>query len=286
MATCPNCQHPNNPGAAFCESCAAPLGASGAPPTPPEGQPTVPVRSGPPAGPPPGPPPTAPMAPGMGGPGMMAPGAAPGDQRSSTSSALVAVLVAVGVLALIAVGVVVWAATKGDGGEDVTTGGTTAPTFEDVTTTATSQRPATTQAPPANPADPTQLPSGLLCRDMKSRGYNYAEAVAYWAAEGRPDRMDEDRNGYPCETVYDTADVVAYWGFDPQGGGNGAATSVYDLPSGLFCRDLRARGFSYADAVAYWNLEGQPSRMVARDLPCETVYPTADVVAYWNQFAD
>ena len=29
-----------------------------------------------------------------------------------------------------------------------------------------------------NPADPTQLPSGLLCRDLRSRGYNYAEAVA------------------------------------------------------------------------------------------------------------
>lgn len=244
--------------------------------TPPQGQPAVPPPFHPPPSSPPGPPPGV-----AGGP------PAPPPARST---GLIVAAAVVGVLALLAiVAVAVLALGGGDGGEQVTTGGTTAPTFDDVTTTTT-RPPATTQPPTGggggDPADPTQLPSGLLCRDLRSRGYNYAEAVAYWAGEGRPDRMDEDRNGYPCETVYDTADVVAYWGFDPQAGGAGGDGSVYDLPSGLFCRDLLAMGYSYVDAVTYWNLEGQPSRMVAAELPCETTYPTADVVAYWNQFAD
>ena len=241
--------------------------------TPPQGQPAVPPPFHPPPGSPPGPPPGV-----AGGP------PAPPPARST---GLIVAAAVVGVLALLAiVAVAVLALGDGDGGEQVTTGGTTAPTFDDVTTTTT-RPPATTQPPTGGGGgDPAQLPSGLLCRDLRSRGYNYAEAVAYGAGEGRPDRMDEDRNGYPCETVYDTADVVAYWGFDPQAGGAGGDGSVYDLPSGLFCRDLLAMGYSYVDAVTYWNLEGQPSRMVAAELPCETTYPTADVVAYWNQFAD
>ena len=46
-------------------------------------------------------------------------------------------------------------------------------------------------------------------------GYSYADAVGYWNVWGQPDRMDEDLNGYPCETVYPASDVIAYWGFDP-----------------------------------------------------------------------
>ena len=94
--------------------------------------------------------------------------------------------------------------------------------------------------------------------------------------------MDADLNGYPCETVYPSEDVIAYWGFDPQGGGGGGG--VQDLPSGLYCRDLAAMGYSYADAVGYWNVWGQPDRM-DEDLngyPCETVYPASDVIAYWG----
>ena len=277
MSTCPVCQHLSTPGAAFCEQCGARLaGAAGAALTPPEGQPTVPTA--PPPGPPPVPPPITASTPYVGGP-------APAGSGTGQPPWLVPLAVVLGVLAI---GLVIWlVASSGDGGsggEDFTSGGSTPQTVAPAT--STTNAPATT-SPPSNPTDPTDLPSGLLCRDLNTRGYNYAEAVAYWASDGRPDRMDEDRNGYPCETVYPTADVVAYWGFDPQAGDNGGGNGgVYDLPSGLFCRDLRARGFSYSDAVAYWNLEGQPSRMVARDLPCETVYPTADVVAYWNQFAD
>ncbi|MFN8103495.1 MAG: excalibur calcium-binding domain-containing protein [Acidimicrobiia bacterium] len=55
------------------------------------------------------------------------------------------------------------------------------------------------------------LPSGLLCKDLHSRGLDYGSAVEYWIAEGFPDRMDADGNGIPCETVYSAAEVHAFW---------------------------------------------------------------------------
>lgn len=47
------------------------------------------------------------------------------------------------------------------------------------------------------------LSQDLLCRDVFEAGGDTATAVAYWLREGRPDRMDADGNGIPCETVYD-----------------------------------------------------------------------------------
>jgi hypothetical protein len=63
---------------------------------------------------------------------------------------------------------------------------------------------------------------------------------------------------------------------------------VYDLPSGLFCRDLSAMGYPYWDAVAYWEFEGRPSRMdeAGNGIPCETVYPRQAVVDYWGLEGD
>jgi hypothetical protein len=48
----------------------------------------------------------------------------------------------------------------------------------------------------------------------------------------------------------------------------------YLLPDGLYCRDLKDMGFSFADAINYWNYHGQPSRMDLdlNGIPCETVY--------------
>ena len=46
------------------------------------------------------------------------------------------------------------------------------------------------------------LPSGLLCRDLKAQGYTWANAIDYWNYWGQPDNMDIDLNGIPCETVY------------------------------------------------------------------------------------
>jgi hypothetical protein len=61
----------------------------------------------------------------------------------------------------------------------------------------------------------TDLDAGLFCRDLDTLGYDYIAAVAYWSREGRPDRMDADRNGVPCETVYPETDVLAFWGEIP-----------------------------------------------------------------------
>ncbi len=50
--------------------------------------------------------------------------------------------------------------------------------------------------------------------------------------------------------------------------------SVEALPDGLYCRDLKAMGYSYSAAITYWNYRGQPSRMDLdlNGIPCETVY--------------
>ncbi len=51
---------------------------------------------------------------------------------------------------------------------------------------------------------------GLRCRDLADQGATYEAAVAYWLLEGVPDRMDADRNGIPCETVYPAEQVAAF----------------------------------------------------------------------------
>ena len=64
--------------------------------------------------------------------------------------------------------------------------------------------------------------SGLMCKDLvkppsdqmehpDSYHLSYGLAVWYWVAERRPDRMDADHNGIPCETVYPKSDVDKYW---------------------------------------------------------------------------
>jgi hypothetical protein len=62
------------------------------------------------------------------------------------------------------------------------------------------------------------------------------------------------------------------------------ARNVLDEPPGLYCRDLNAKGYSYADAVRYWEHHGRPSQMDAtgNGIPCQTVYPAADVEAQWG----
>jgi hypothetical protein len=59
---------------------------------------------------------------------------------------------------------------------------------------------------------------------------------------------------------------------------------VRGLPAGLFCRDLKARGYSYVAAADYWRIHGQPHQMDAdrNGIPCETVYSRADVGQYWR----
>ncbi len=83
------------------------------------------------------------------------------------------------------------------------------------TTTSSTTSVTTTTAPTTTTLAPVgELAAGLFCRDLEPLGYSYADAIAYWTREGRPDRMDADRNGIPCETVYASAEVLGFWG-DP-----------------------------------------------------------------------
>jgi hypothetical protein len=65
---------------------------------------------------------------------------------------------------------------------------------------------------PLLPGD--ELESGLFCRDLDARSYAYPNVVAYWFREGKPDRMDADRNGIPCEALYDPIEIESFFG-DP-----------------------------------------------------------------------
>lgn len=128
--------------------------------------------------------------------------------------------------------------------------------------------------------DVRTLADGLFCRDLKARGYSYSAAVDYWRVHGQPDRMDADKNGIPCETVYPRSDVTAYW---PSA--SYQSVPYYGLPSGLLCRDLASRGINVYGALLYYIWEGFPERMDAdkNGIPCETVYPNARQV-WLNEF--
>lgn len=150
-----------------------------------------------------------------------------------------------------------------------TTTPTTAPTTE--TTVEPTTAPTTTAL-----GDVRTQPAGLFCRDLRAKGFSYTAAVDYWRIQGQPNQLDADKDGIPCETVYPTADVLAYWGtlgVTP----TLRPTTVYDLPPGLLCKDLRDRGFDVYDAIAYYLNWGEPPNMDAdgNGVPCETVYSDA-----------
>jgi hypothetical protein len=119
--------------------------------------------------------------------------------------------------------------------------------------------------------------TGLFCRDLEAAGVPYPEAVAYWLLEGAADRMDANRNGIPCETVYNWSLTERFLAASRE------ALTPHD--PGLYCRDLHAGAWSYGQAVRYWLQHGSPARMDAdRDgIPCETVYP-AHRIAKWLEF--
>ena len=126
---------------------------------------------------------------------------------------------------------------------------------------------------PINPQyNATGLQSGLFCRDLAAMGYDYRFAVAYWLAEGAPERMDADGNGIPCETVY-PGDIETYL----------AAASGFE--GGQLCVDLGQPDdvSGYRTAVAYWLAEGAPERMDAdgNGIPCETVFSPDTVLEYF-----
>ena len=64
--------------------------------------------------------------------------------------------------------------------------------------------------------------SGHLCRDILADGLalkqqlatpelQYFGALLYWFMDGRPERMDADTNGVPCETLFPAPVVETVW---------------------------------------------------------------------------
>ena len=68
------------------------------------------------------------------------------------------------------------------------------------------------------------------------------------------------------------------------------ATSIApsQAATGLSCAQMKARSYSYSQAVAYWRNSGYPSRLDADNngIPCETVYSASSVRTYWGNLAD
>jgi len=55
-----------------------------------------------------------------------------------------------------------------------------------------------------------------FCRELQAEAghpfdLGYLGAVLYWFLDGMPDRMDADRDGVPCETVFSYEEVLAVW---------------------------------------------------------------------------
>lgn len=120
------------------------------------------------------------------------------------------------------------------------------------------------------------LPSGATCADI-SGGYSlYEYGAMYWLREGRPGSLDVDNDGRPCEDEFASHLVEMYW--EPM---------RFGLESGLFCRDLNAKGLSLSDAIGYWLREGRPARMDAdgNGLPCETVFDQQDFAGFFAPVA-
>ncbi len=231
-------------------------------PPPTASQPAVPP-GGPAGGPPPGAPP---------------PGSPSGAPPPHGQGRTVAIAVAATLAAVALIGGAFFLGRSG-GDDDATTSTTTQSTTSSTTSTTTAPESSTTVdttvPPPPAVGDVRSLPDGLFCRDLEAQGYSYSAAVDYWRVHGQPNRMDEDRNGIPCETVFPRSDVVAYWPASTY-----QAIPSYGLPSGLLCRDLEARGIDVYGALTYFIWEGSPARMDAdgNGIPCETVYPDATEV--------
>lgn len=170
------------------------------------------------------------------------------------------------------------------------TSATTTTTVATTTTTAEVATTTTVVAATSTISTPvTDLEEGLFCRDLLPRGYSYDEAVQYWMVEGRPERMDADRNGIPCETVYPKSEVVDYWGdFTPT---TTATSRRYFVEEPTYHPEsLPGAGDNYGsgcspgsdslpDGIWYGHIESASSSVIQFDLICfAPIRPDADGV--------
>jgi hypothetical protein len=112
---------------------------------------------------------------------------------------------------------------------------------------------------PSPPVASAAPPPGVAthdCKALSGQGLTYEQIFAYWIRLGSPQDMDDDRDGWPCETVYGQKDLP-------------------DLPAGTHdCTILFSRSWTYEQMFAYWVRLGSPQDMDDDHdgWPCETVY--------------
>lgn len=100
----------------------------------------------------------------------------------------------------------------GDASTDLADGSEREPSTTVTTTTAAPT--TTTEAPePIDSEEP-----GLGCSQLIARGYEFGDAFRYFQRTGRPERMDPEGNGIPCDKSYPAEEVEAIlrW-FDEMG---------------------------------------------------------------------
>lgn len=137
----------------------------------------------------------------------------------------------------------------------------------DVSTPAVTTNPVpTTQSP-----TPTQTQTGNpplynmthSCRELRDKYgvTNYQSVMDYWVYLGRPADLDNDSDGYPCETVYGEQ--------NPTVSGNPDA-----LAGTHSCARLKELQFTYSGVMWYWTQLGRPTDMDDDNdgWPCESVY--------------
>lgn len=98
----------------------------------------------------------------------------------------------------------------------------------------------------AGPAS-TALQSGHSCQQLKTRGYGYSDAVAYWERWAGPPRMDADKNGIPCESVYAAKNVAKFFGRGVKPSGSLPSESCDVGPN--YDRFTRGNGY---EVVSVW----------------------------------
>jgi hypothetical protein len=104
------------------------------------------------------------------------------------------------------------------------------------------------------------------------------DAVAATALKAKQAALAKSAQNTPPKVVVQQAPAPAPVYVNPPVSGNSLG-----LPNGLNCSDLAARGYSYSDAVSYYNSGASTLMDIDNDgIPCETVYSHSDLVSYWG----
>jgi hypothetical protein len=117
-------------------------------------------------------------------------------------------------------------------------------------------------------------PSGMSCQEAWWWRPFYPQLLAYYFGEGFPTRMDEDGDGFPCESFYDDA--------------GSAERFMEDFPPDLTCGDLEAGSMRYQDVITYFLAYGHPAELDpdGDGYPCSPGWPWPDEVEMFKEGSD